>query len=80
MRLLDMPVKQQELDHAQIFEQGAQVCCLSVPFRYLCPSFSCICAGLIYQKLFLQCILKGDGKYPSSVVPDFRSQDWTVMY
>lgn len=32
------------------------------------------------QKLFLQCILKGDGKYPSSVVPDFRSQDWTVMY
>lgn len=32
------------------------------------------------QKLFLQCSLKGDGQYPSSVVPDFRSQDWTVMY
>lgn len=45
--LANMSSKQQELDHAQILERDAQDCCLSVPFRYLHPSFSCVCAGLI---------------------------------
>lgn len=44
-------IKQQELDHAQILEHNAQDCCLSVPFRYLYPSFSCICAGLIQSEI-----------------------------